>query len=373
MQDLAGLAAALASLREPAVLATLTRVRGRFYRKPGARMLMEAGGRQTGVLSAGCLEADLQARQEQVLATGRPDLVSFDLGSDLDLLWGTGMGCKGWSEVLLEPVLPAAAHPWLDLCLDLLAHRRSGALATVLAVRGEAPARVGDRYLLDPGGPGLPPPQGPFGALVQAQLAQSHAAGRAFGTTLAWEGAEVDLMLEPLQPPVALWVWGAGDHVRPLARQARELGWTLGILDHRPALATPGRFPEADRVVVGRAPACLEALSFDARTAALVVSHVYDHDLRAVAFLARQPLGYLGLQGNRQRCARILEEVQAGDGPLTPDQLARIHAPAGLDLGGDGPETIALSMVAEIQAVLAGHAGGSLRDRPGRIHPAVPA
>ncbi len=368
MKGLPEIAAAVGSLEGPAVLSTLVSVKGSSYRKPGARMLVGPEGVQTGVLSAGCLETDLQARVASVLASGSPQLAVFDLGSDLDLVWGTGMGCQGRAEVLLEPLAPGITPPWLSLCTNLLEGRRAGVMATVLGTRGPAPAQLADRFVLDPGGVGLLPPAGPFREALSALLEDALLGGTPRNTRLAQAGWELDLLLEPILPPFALWLFGAGEHARPLARLAKDLGWFLGVVDHRSALATAERFPEADRIVVGHPPACLEGLPFDARSAALVVSHVYDKDRQALETLLRQPLGYLGLQGNRTRSARLLREIEAAGTPLTQAQRRILHAPAGLDLGAESPEAIALSMVAEVQAALSGHPGGSLRDRAGRIH-----
>ena len=368
MKGLPEIAAAVGSLVGPAVLSTLVSVKGSSYRKPGARMLVGPEGIQTGVLSAGCLETDLRARVASVLASGSPQLAVFDLGSDLDLVWGTGMGCQGRVEVLLEPLAPGATPPWLSLCATLLAARRTAVLATVLGTRGPAPAKLADRFVLDPDGPGLLPPAAPFQVALITLLEDALQTGTPVNTVLAQDGWELDLLVEPILPPFALWLFGAGEHARPLARLAKELGWFLGVVDHRSALATAERFPEADRIVVGHPPACLEGLPFDARSAALVVSHVYDKDRQALAALLRQPLGYLGLQGNRTRSARLLREIEETGGPLTEAQRQVLHVPAGLDLGSESPEAIALSMVAEVQAVLSGHPGGSLRDRAGRIH-----
>jgi xanthine/CO dehydrogenase XdhC/CoxF family maturation factor len=369
MKGLLEILASLGSLQEPAVLATLVRVKGSSYRKPGARMLMRTGGGRTGVISAGCLEADLQARVTSVLGLGVPQLAIFDLGSDLDLVWGTGMGCQGRAEVLLEAMTPDAKAPWMTLCAQLLEGRRSGVLATVFASRGETgPVKVGDHFVLDAAGPGLQPAPGPFAEALEAALRGALIRGAAASETLPVGAGEVDLLLEPILPALALWIFGAGEHAQPLARLAKELDWFLGIVDHRPALATRERFPEADRIVLGHPPASLEGLPLDGRSAALVVSHVYDKDLQAVMALLQQPLAYLGLQGNRLRCAKILKEIQDQGLVLTEAQRQIMHFPAGLDLGGESPEAIALSMLAEVQATFAQRAGGSLRDRFGSIH-----
>ena len=369
MKGLLEILASLDSLKEPAALATLVRVKGSSYRRPGARMVFGSQGAQTGVISAGCLETDLQARLDSVLSSGQPQVAAFDMGNDLDLVWGTGMGCQGRADVLLEAVQPGATTPWLRHCANLLEKRRSGALATVFATRGETgPVQIGDRFLFETEGPGLPPTPGPFAEALDLVLRQALASGSANTSTLPCGVGEVDLLLEPILPPYALWIYGAGEHARPLARLAKELGWFLGILDHRSALATAERFPEADRIVVGHPPASLAGLPFDGRSAALVVSHVYEKDRMALESLIRQPLGYLGLQGNRTRCARLLQDLLDAGLVLSEVQRQMIHFPAGLDLGAESPEVIALSMLAEVQAALAGHGGGSLRDRLGSIH-----
>ena len=261
MKGLPEILTTLGALTEPAALATLVRVKGSSYRKAGARMVFKADGDQTGSISAGCLETDVKARVASVLGSGAPQLATFDLGSDLDLIWGTGMGCQGKSEVLLERVLPGPPAPWLSLCAALLEGRQPGVLATVFGVRGNAEAQVGNRFVLDAQGPGLPPPPGHFAEALEAAQRKTLAQGIPGNVVLPCGGGELDLLLEPILPPYALWIYGAGEHARPLARFARELGWFLGIVDHRPALATAERFPQADRIVVGHPPpasrACL--------------------------------------------------------------------------------------------------------------------
>ena len=368
MKGLLEIIATCEALAAPAALATLVRVKGSSYRKPGARMVFLPGGAQTGLISAGCLETDVKARVETVLASQEPQVAAFDMGNDLDLIWGTGMGCQGRADVLLECVTPGPVPAWMTLCARLLETRGTGVLATVFATRGDTPFRAGERFVLEEGGPGLLPATGPFRTWLLESMEGALARGAALSTSWTSSAGEADLLLEPILPPLALWIFGAGEHTRPLARLANSLGWWLGIVDHRPALATPGRFPEANRIVVGHPPEVFQGLPLDARSAALVVSHIYEMDRLALASLLQAPLGYLGLQGNRARSARILREIEADGLPFTEEQKRMLHWPAGLDLGGETPEAIALSMVAEVQAVLSGHPGGSLRDRTGAIH-----
>jgi xanthine/CO dehydrogenase XdhC/CoxF family maturation factor len=313
------------------------------------------------------METDVKERVAAVLAEGLPSLVSFDMGSDLDLIWGTGMGCMGRADVLLERMDPDALPLWLDRCAALVDERRTGVLATVFQVHGEGPATPGDRYLREGDRDTLAAPPALAGAVAEA-MDRALREGVAETLTLALADGEVDLLVEPILPPVALWVFGAGEHARPIFRLAKELGWYLGLADHRPALATSARFPEADRIVVGHPPEALRALPLDARCAALVVSHVFEADKAALGFLLHSPLGYLGLQGNRKRSERILRELAEEGGPLPDHGRAILHYPAGLDIGAESPEIIALSMVSEVQAALAGRPGSCLRDRIGPIH-----
>lgn len=364
MKGLGEIAAALRTLAEPSALATLVRTKGSSYRKPGARMVFRPGGPQTGGISAGCMETDVKERVAAVIESRLPSIVSFDLGSDLDLIWGTGMGCAGRADVLLERVEPGAAPPWMEHCERMLLARKSGLLATVFAVRGPAPAAPGDRFVIEEGRSLQPIPPALEAALRGARDLPRGAEAR----TVRVEDGELDVLLEPIEPPIALWVYGAGEHAMPIFRLAKELGWFLGLADHRPALATARRFPQADRIVVGHPPESLEGILFDARTAALVVSHVYEPDKAALAALLSAPLGYLGLQGNRKRSERLMREIAEERGPIPEAGRAVLHYPAGLDIGAESPEIIALSMVSEVQAVLSGRRGAPLRDRKESIH-----
>jgi xanthine/CO dehydrogenase XdhC/CoxF family maturation factor len=369
MEGFQQIVSTLQSIAEPAALATLVRVKGSSYRQPGARMVYGPEGIRSGVVSAGCLETDILARMGEVLNGRGAHLAPYDLGSDLDLVWGTGMGCQGRADVLLERVEPGRLPAWVDRCSAILEQRGAGALATVFAARGETGGLgPGDHFLLAGAGSDLRPQPGPFAGLLESVLDKVVGSGVLATPTLKAGTGELDLLVEPVLPSYAIWIYGAGEHARPIARLAKDLGWFVGIVDHRPAMATPERFPWADRIVVGHPPDSLRGLPLDRRSAALVVSHVYEKDRQALAALLTSPLAYLGLQGNRMRSRRLLKDLGEGGQSLTDEQRRKLHCPAGLDIGAESPEAIALSMLAEVQAALAGHTGGPLRDRAGTIH-----
>lgn len=323
------LSALLAPHASSTVLATLVTVEGSSYRRPGARLLVSEDGKRIGSISGGCLEEDVMARALHVHSTGKPDTVVYDTTSENDLVWGVGLGCHGIVRVLLEKLPPQPK--WASALAQNLTHRRITALAVEHG--GDSP--------------------------------------QTWGTRLAAPGDCADperLFLNLIPPPTALVVFGAGDDAQPLVRLAKELGWHVTVADPRAAFATSARFPNADKVVVGPAADLVERVSPGADAVAVVMTHHYVHDVPLIRSLMSRPLAYLGLLGPKKRADKILEDLRASGTSVSPEQQARLHAPVGLDLGADSPEQVALSMLAEMQAVLSRRDGRPLRERKRPIH-----
>ncbi|MBL9187691.1 MAG: XdhC family protein [Opitutaceae bacterium] len=330
MRELSAIVSALlAPPVGPTVLATLVSAEGSSYRRPGARLLLLADSRRVGSISGGCLEEDVIARATKVRATGVAEVVVYDTTSENDLVWGVGLGCHGVVRVLIERLPPAPA--WVQALARSFEKRQPTALSVIHG--GE------DRG--------------------------------SWGTRLAAPGDCPDsqrLFSETVAPPTALVIFGAGDDAQPLSRLAHELGWQVTVADPRAALATAARFPTAHRFVVGPADALVAQAAPDAATLAVVMTHHYVHDVPLLRDLLARPLAYLGLLGPRQRAEKILADLAAHGRTVTPAQRARLHAPVGLDLGADGPEQVALSMLSEMQATLAGRDARPLRERTRPIH-----
>lgn len=314
------------------VLATVVAVEGSAYRHPGARLLLGPEGPLGGGVSGGCLEGDVAARATEARAEGRPRIVRYDLRSDLDLIWGTGSGCEGLADILVEPLPEEPFQGWLGAVDAAFRGRRTLRLATGLGAEGGLP--LGERRVLGEG--------------------ETLPAGTA--------------LVERLDPPIALWCLGAGDDAKPLVDLGLALGWTVGLADHRPAFLAPGRFPGVHALLPGRAQATVPRMGLDPRSACVLLSHHWDRDLEALRLLLPSPAGFLGLLGHRRRGAKLLEALAEGGFAPAAADLARLYTPVGLDLGAPGPEGIALAVVAEVQAVMAGRGGGHLRDRPGPVH-----
>ena len=176
----------------------------------------------------------------------------------------------------------------------------------------------------------------------------------------------MQVLLELVEPPLALTVCGAGPDAEPLVTLAANLGWAPVVFDHRAAFARPERFPGAARVATGAREEFAAVVPPRAGEVAVLMTHSYPTDLAYLEQLAPRDLRYVGVLGPRRRLERLLEEL----GERAPAAGA-LYGPAGLDIGADTPAEIALSIVAEIRAVLAGRGGAPLRERPEPIHSAA--
>jgi len=321
-------------------LATIVKTVGSSYRRPGAHMLIFEDGKTVGSISGGCLERDVIEHARKVRNSGQSTLLSYDTTLEEDVLFGVGLGCKGVIEILVEPLAGVAAAR-LDEIERLLAAREIGVIATVY--RGAA---LGTKIDLAPE--------------IAREISEG---GRS--TTLEVNGAEV--FVEVIQPPVELFVFGAGYDAEPLIRIARELGFRTTVVDRRPAYATRERFPDADRVLVVE-PAEIERLAIPTRAASVVMAHHYVTDRDYLRELLKRPLKYIGVMGPRRRAETMLQEFR-DEGLFVGDELlGKMHNPVGLDIGAEGPEQIALAILSEINAVFAGQGGGMLREKKGPIH-----
>ncbi len=168
-------------------------------------------------------------------------------------------------------------------------------------------------------------------------------------------GGQMEVFIEPLEAPPALYVFGAGHVGYYVARLASEAGFEVHVIDDRAAFANRERFPAAAEVVVDDIPAWLSATTLPTSAYAVIVTRGHRHDLDALQALASRPLRYLGLIGSRAKVARIYEQLLA-QGPITLEHLSHVHAPIGLDIGAVTPQEIAVSIVAELVAVRRGRA-----------------
>jgi xanthine dehydrogenase accessory factor len=333
----------------PAALATVVRVRGSAYRHEGAKLLVAADGSYLGNVSGGCLEFDVREVAAGVIASRRADRRTYCSTTDEIRAWDLGVGCEGEVDVFVEPVVGTRHRE-----RALLAANRRFACCTMLTPDGND--RTGLRWIVDPDDP-----DDAASTDVAAAARQLLATGASGLVPLGAHEVFVDVLV----PPPVLAIVGAGDDARPLARFAVELGFRVMVLDRRPALLTEDRFPGC--TVVDSDPDALPLhLPRPGETFAVVMTHQFADDARYLAPLASLPLRYLGVLGPRQRTERLIDTMALAD-----EAAERLHGPVGLDIGTDGAEQVALSVLAEIMAVRSGRVPQSLRDRMRPMHAAT--
>jgi xanthine dehydrogenase accessory factor len=305
-------------------------------------------------VSGGCLEGELCRRAHWWTAELPAVLKTFDTSTQEDNE-GFGLGCGGGIDLLLErlPSEAGSAHPLLAQ-ERVTESREAAALAVVLEATAASGLRVGERFARENAHlyreiAGLLERSAESGYSSTAELRKGVRAG-------------CRVFVEALTPPVQVLVCGAGTDAQPLVAQAAALGWSVVVLDQRGDFARATRFPEAETVIAAKDAAALGGLRLDARTAAIVMSHSFAQDTFFLESLLAQPLGYLGVLGSRRRTLDLLARLGRDAMP------AELHAPAGLDIGAETPEQIALSILSEVQATFAGRPGGALRERDGSIH-----
>ncbi|MHB8301481.1 MAG: XdhC family protein [Acidobacteriaceae bacterium] len=344
-----------------AVLATLVGVEGSSYRRPGARMYIQSPA-YAGSISGGCLEGEVVRKAAWLSRNGaaieRYSTIFDETAPDGSREIPYGLGCGGVLDLLLEPV----SLPEAQASLAALEAAQQGAtLASATLLPGEGRPSSAARVILRRTSSELPDEKWqPFFFSEELSFATHSVLTRLARNAVAAETVSITLdgqlrrvYVEPIAPPQRLVIFGAGDDARPLAEMARLLGWRVAIADGRAWLAQSARFPLAEQVLALRQGAeNLGDLALTAQDAVALLTHSFDQDLHLLRRLLPLDLRYLGLLGARNRSHLLLNSVAQRLGWTPEACLQRVHAPIGLNLGGDSPEAVALTIVAEVQSVL---------------------
>jgi xanthine dehydrogenase accessory factor len=300
---------------ERVAVATVVETWGSSPRPLGSKMLVTASGKMAGSVSNGCIEGAVFEAAQEVLASGRPRLVEYGVADDV--AFDVGLACGGHIEVLLQPA--TEVH---DRALDLLRSERPFLLRTELtggatelleqAPDFELPRRVDDRF------------EEPFGR------------------------------------PAHLVIVGAIHIAIPLHRLAKLMGYRLTVVDARGQFATRERFPEADELLVSWPDEALGGMTIDRSTAVVVLTHDPKFDMPALRSVLRTSAGYVGAIGSSKTNQNRFDALRAEG--FSEADLARVHGPIGLDLGGRGAEETALGILAEVTAARFGGSGLPMRE-----------
>ena len=345
--------AALWRAGKDAAVATVVHIAGSAYRRPGARMLVEPDGLMLGGVSGGCLEADVREVALTVLKQGAPRLLHYDTGEDDQVVWGLGLGCNGTTEILVQPLTSEADRETVETLRELLEGEAPFVVSTIVA----GACGAGRTLVTRPGG-GIIGSSGD--AALDRAVARAASEQMALQETIFHELRGARVFTEVFVPPPHLVICGAGDDAMPLAALAAGIGFRITVVDHRAAYLTAERFPAA-RLHQARPEDGSAGLPAGPNTYVLIKMHSLAHDRAWLQSFLATEAAYVGVLGPRARTDKMVTDLGAG-------KLERVFGPVGLDLGAEGPDQVALSIVAELLAVRSGRAPRHLRERGVPIH-----
>jgi len=349
-------------------LATVVLVEGSAYRRAGARMLITEDGELTGAISGGCLEGDALRKARLVILQQEPLLVTYDTTDDDDAKLGVGLGCNGIIHILIEPVADDCESNPIKLLKTILSQRQYGVLVTAFSIEDRKAPQPGTCLCMTDEQTIV------TGSILEGHRlaiindAESVLVSRQSIVKNYIEGITYTAFVELLKPVIALVVAGAGNDAIPLVKMAHVLGWDITVVDGRNNYAIAERFPQARRVIVARPEEVLSHVEINEWTAVILMTHNYNYEMALLKELVAYSFSYAGVLGPKKKLDRMLSELKDSGLMLSEDQLERLHGPVGLDIGSEGAEEIALSVLAEIKAVLYNRKGYSLKYKAEPIH-----
>ncbi len=331
MQSIQQMIETILSDTQPVVLAMIVQVEGSAYRKEGTWMLIQKDGARTGVISGGCLESDLHSRAIELFNTGKPEIVHYDLSAEDDLGWGRGAGCNGVVSVFVRDIDSDFRH------FLTLMYKRLLAKEPVLFIQSISNF---DNYAF------INESEDSFGNW-QGEIPFELNAFTPFQNQVGQksQGDEDEMIyFQLVWPQPALYILGSGVDARPLARLAGNVGYAVHLFDWRSALCNVVHFPTAVSFQIGDVETLIANSSLSPLDSIVIMTHDFQLDVKLVQRLCDRQLLYLGILGSKKRTERLL-------GGVIPD---KVHSPVGLSIDADGPEEIAVSIVAELIAVRRG-------------------
>jgi xanthine dehydrogenase accessory factor len=300
------------------VLATIIETDGSSYRKAGAMMLINDMGQYFGLLSGGCLESDIMRQARRCWDNQQNRIIEYDMREEEDLAWQLGIGCGGMVRILLQPVHVNNDYLKLDALNSCLEQRQKAEYHQQIdeGIPSNKVLPIDEKY-------------------------------QTLGTSAQVTGSP-NVFVQLLSPAPLLAVFGAGVDAKPLVSIAAELGWHVLLIDPRVGYAKAEFFTKANQIIRQSLDDLYGATWLSQIDAALVLTHNIKLDAAALKLVQSSSAKYVGLLGPIHRTDRVLDIAK-----LTRNDLSKPLAnPVGLRLGGELPESIALSMLAEVHAVL---------------------
>lgn len=352
-------------------LVTLVHVEGSSYRRPGARMLVTDTGELTGAISGGCLEGDALNKALQAIHQQKNMLVTYDTTDDDDAVLGLGLGCNGVIQVLIQPLGSDQKTGALNVLKQIVAGRRDNVLVTLFSLEHRRAEQPGTVIVKDEEGLHY---TGEVDAsikeMLEADIDTAFVDKKSYFRNYVSKSGEMTAYIEFIPPAVSLVIIGAGNDAEPVVSMASILGWQVTLVDDgRDKNTKTGRFARSCQLMVAKPEDVLKNITLDRHTFFLLMTHNFNYDKAMLRELLPKKVRYIGVLGPAKKMQRMLRELESEGFYFNDQQLSVVHSPVGLDIGAETPEEIALSMIAEIKAVMAGKPGNPLRENDDVIHP----
>lgn len=358
------------------VIATVIRVEGSAYRRPGARMLISQGGTSVGTVSGGCLEKDVIRKAWWLTDSGRPVVRSYTTGQDDDDLEDAelsfGLGCNGTVHILFEKIGQGHDSLLPSILRNVGSSGKPGAIATIIASDKYGDVSVGDRITIDDTGIRYDPSLDPvLYKQIELDLLKVLTTRRTTHYSYSNHSAGlIEVLLEYVAAPRRLVIFGAGHDAIPLVAIAKLQGWRVYVVDARSHFARIERFPLADGVMCVSIDEPFNLSALIENSAVVIMTHSLSQDRHWLEKVLSCSPQYIGQLGPKYRTERLLGEISPA--AINGATFPTLHFPVGLDVGGDTPEAIALSISSEITAVFNDRQGGMLKHRASTIHSSKP-
>ncbi|MCK5703335.1 MAG: XdhC family protein [Cyclobacteriaceae bacterium] len=351
-----------------AALATVVKVYGSSYRRPGARMLIREDGFWFGSVSGGCLEGDVISKAKEVMKTGKSQLFKYDTRQNAKNAFGMGYGCNGLLEILIEPIDYNENNQSLSILNHLLTVQGLQGLSTIYYSEDDEITTLGERYHSN--GTGFIR-NAALAQLVENDLKTAIEANETLSKTYKIDSKKVKVLHEVFQPKLNILIYGAVFHVIPFMRIANELGYNVHVTDSFDPIQPVWNFPNSDEITIMDEAEVNVLIENTPNLAVVFLTHNFFYIKEELPKVLKSDAPYIGILGSRKKTQKILREAEVNDDNYSTSELAKIHYPIGLDIGANTPEEIALSIIAEIRAFFSNKTGESLKKSDGFIHKKV--
>lgn len=337
------------------VLATIIETSGSTYRKAGARLLITNSGNFYGLLGGGCFEADLMEHAMRVFDTHESQTLFYDMRGPEDLVWGLGLGCNGAVRIRLEYASTDNNFGPLSILESALLLNQECIVATISNSKLDT-IKPDTHHLITIDQ--LISQTGDLPDLLYLTSNEILKSGISSIRRLNINDFELEVFFSIIKPSTQLIIIGGGPDSVPVIETALLLGWSVTLIDYRESYTKTENFPAGINILKSTPDELENNIEIFNADAVVLMTHKYEYDLNYLKVIMHTSIPYIGLLGPAARKNELLKSLKT-----TNSIDSRIFGPVGIDIGGELPEEIALSLIAEIQAVINNRQGGHLSQK----------